>query len=68
MVMAPEDVVAHKLLLSRGVTEGKHDLADVEAILRRQSLSIEYVQERARLLGAEALIAERLAALGVEVA
>lgn len=68
MVMAPEDVVAHKLLLGRGHTEGKHDLADVEAILRRQSLSMEYLQERARLLGAEALIAERLAALGVVVA
>ncbi len=67
-VMAPEDVVAHKLLLSRGPAEGKHDLADVEAIIKRQSLSMEYLQERARLLGAEELIAERLAALGITVA
>jgi hypothetical protein len=68
MVMAPEDVVAHKLLLGRGHTEGKHDLVDAEAIVRRQNLSLEYLQERARLLGAEALIAERLAALGVVAA
>jgi hypothetical protein len=68
MVMAPEDVVAHKLLLGRGPTEGKHDIADVEAILRRQTLDTEYLQARTRLLNAEALLAERLAALGVAVA
>ena len=64
-VVAPEDVVAHKLLLARGQSDGKHDLPDVEAVVRRQPLDMAYLSERARAMDAEALIAERLAALGV---
>lgn len=62
-VIAPEDVVVHKLVLGRGATEGKHDLADAGGILRRQQLDKGYLQERARLMDAEELVAERLAAL-----
>lgn len=61
-VVAPEDVVVHKLVLGRGAAEGKHDLADAEAIVRRQQLDEAYLQARARMMDAEALVAERLAA------
>src|SRR6185295_17088609 len=36
MVLAPEDVLLHKLLLGRGAEQGKHDLADAAGIVRRQ--------------------------------
>jgi hypothetical protein len=62
MVLCPEDVVAHKLVLGRGAAEGKHDIADAEAIVRRQQLDQTYLAERARLMDAETLVAERLAA------
>ena len=67
-VVAPEDVVAHKLLLGRGQAEGKHDLADAEAVVRRQPLDRTYLAERARLLDAETLIMERLAAIEASAA
>jgi hypothetical protein len=63
LVLPPEDVVAHKLVLGRGQAEGKHDLADAAAIVRRQQLDQAYLLQRARLMDAEALVAERLAAL-----
>ncbi|PDW04873.1 nucleotidyltransferase family protein [Candidatus Viridilinea mediisalina] len=66
-VVAPEDVIAHKLLLGRGQAEGKHDQIDVEGIVRRQKLDHAYLIERARLLNAEVLLRERFAALGLEV-
>ncbi|HMQ29726.1 MAG TPA: hypothetical protein PKD53_03320 [Chloroflexaceae bacterium] len=64
-VAAPEDVVAHKLLLLRGPAEGKHDQEDAAGVVRRQSLDLDYLRERARLLEAEALLRDRLAELGV---
>lgn len=66
-VVAPEDVVAHKVLLARGATENKHDLEDVAGVIRRQTLDLAYLRERARLLSAEALLRERLAGMGVEL-
>ncbi len=64
-VLAPEDVLLHKLLLDRGEKEGKHDQVDAEGILRRQTISPEYLLERLRLLGAEVLLRPRLEELGV---
>jgi hypothetical protein len=66
-VVAPEDVVAHKLLLGRGAAEGKHDDEDVAGVVRRQQLDLAYLSERARLLGAEGLLRDRLVALGVAI-
>ena len=66
-VVAPEDVVAHKLLLGRGVAEGKHDEEDVAGVIRRQQLDLDYLRERARLLNAESLLRGKLAALEVTI-
>lgn len=67
LVVAPEDVVAHKLLLGRGAAEGKHDQADVEGVVRRQTLDPAYLLERARLLSAEELLRGKLKELGLEL-
>jgi hypothetical protein len=64
-VLAPEDVLLHKLLLDRGTREGKHDQPDAEGIVRRQTLDAAYLGERMTLLGAELLLRPRLEALGV---
>lgn len=64
-VMAPEDVVLHKLLLARGAEQGKHDLSDVVSIIRRQELDRAYIAERLTLMNARALLGDRLADLGV---
>lgn len=64
-VVAPEDVIAHKLLLDRGANEGKHDRDDVAGMIRRQSLDLEYLRERGRRLNAEDLLRDMLLDLGV---
>ncbi|MFV9503282.1 MAG: hypothetical protein AB4911_01820 [Oscillochloridaceae bacterium umkhey_bin13] len=64
-VVAPEDVIAHKLLLGRGANEGKHDQDDVAGVIRRQSLDLVYLLERARLLNAEESLRGPLSELGV---
>jgi hypothetical protein len=66
-VVSPEDVVAHKLLLDRGSSLGKHDRVDVEGIVRRQSLDTAYLGERIRLMRAEGQLVGRLRELGVEI-
>jgi hypothetical protein len=66
-VVAPEDVVAHKLLLDRGSAHGKSDKADVEGVIRRQSLDVDYLRERVVAMRAEAQLLSRLRELGVEV-
>ncbi len=66
-VVAPEDVVIHKLLLDRSATVGKFDVVDVEGILRRQTLDLEYLRERLRLMQAEARLADRLREMGIEI-
>ena len=63
--LAPEDVLLHKLLLGRGPDEGKHDQADAEGIVRRQTLNTAYLQERMRLMRVSDILAEKVAALGV---
>lgn len=64
-VVAPEDVVAHKLLMGRGHAEGKHDHEDAAGVIRRQTLDHGYLHERVRLLGAEELLRPQLAELGL---
>lgn len=64
-VIAPEDVLLHKLLLGRGAEQGKHDLADAAGIARRQPLDLEYLRARVQLMSAGSQVAEALASLGV---
>jgi hypothetical protein len=66
-VVAPEDVVAHKVLLARSTAENKHDLDDAAGIIKRQTLDLAYLRERARLLNAEPVLRERLAGMGVTI-
>lgn len=66
-VVAPEDVVVHKLLLGRGTAEGKHDDDDAAGVVKRQQLDLAYLHERARLLDAENLLRDRLVGLGVTI-
>lgn len=66
-VVAPEDVVAHKLLLDRNTEYGKYDRADVEGVLRRQTLNLDYLRERVGLMRADKLLITRLREMGVEV-
>ncbi|NTV65050.1 MAG: hypothetical protein HGA65_16190 [Oscillochloris sp.] len=65
-VIAPEDVVIHKLLLDRGSAFGKYDQSDVEGILRRQTLDVAYLNDRLGLMRAEHL-QDRLRQLGIAV-
>jgi hypothetical protein len=64
-VLAPEDVVLHKLLMGRGAEQAKHDVADVEGILRRQTLDPAYLAERMALLRADDVLRPKLLELGV---
>ncbi|HEX5690961.1 MAG TPA: hypothetical protein VFX76_13200 [Roseiflexaceae bacterium] len=45
-VLAPEDVLLHKLAMGRGAEQNKHDLADAAGIARRQQLDLEYMRRR----------------------
>jgi hypothetical protein len=65
-VLAPEDVLLHKLLMARGTDQGKHDLDDAAGIVRRQQLDASYLLERIALMNAPRL-RDRLAELGVEL-
>jgi hypothetical protein len=67
MVLAPEDVLLHKLLLGRGPEENKHDQADAEGIVRRQKLDIDYLRERAQLMRATHILQPKLVALNIEL-
>jgi hypothetical protein len=66
-VLAPEDVLIHKLLMGRGAEQGKHDNADAAGIVRRQTFDSVYLVERLRLTGAGAGMVAKLKELGVEV-
>jgi hypothetical protein len=46
-VLAPEDVLLHKLAMRRGPEQGKHDLEDAAGIARRQQLDLDYLRQRA---------------------
>lgn len=67
LFLAPEDVVIHKLMQSRGAAEGKHDVVDAEGIIKRQELDHEYMRHRLTLAHATELVMPRLSALGVEL-
>ena len=64
-VLAPEDVLAHKLLLGRGAEQGKHDLADAAGIIRRQQLDLDYLRQRLAAMHAPEATTVALADMGV---
>jgi len=67
MVLAPEDVLLHKLLLSRGADQGKYDMADAAGIVRRQQLDHDYLRERMQVMNTNGLVVAALEQLGVQV-
>jgi hypothetical protein len=64
-VLAPEDVLVHKVLMGRGAEQGKHDLVDAAGIVRRQELDLEYVCERLKTMNAPKATTAALAQMGV---
>ncbi|MEM8530180.1 MAG: nucleotidyltransferase family protein [Chloroflexota bacterium] len=52
-VLAPEDVLIHKLLLRRGEAQGKHDVVDAAGIARRQQIDYDYLHHRIKTMEAE---------------
>ena len=64
-VLAPEDVLIHKVLLGRGAEQGKHDLVDAAGIVRRQQLDLDYLRERLKTMNAPEATAAALAQMGV---
>lgn len=67
MVLAPEDVLLHKLLMGRGADQGKHDLADAAGIVRRQQLDQDYLRERMQVMNTNGSIVAALGQLGVQI-
>jgi len=67
VVLSPEDVVVHKGLLARGAAQGKHDLADIAGIIRRQPLDLGYLRERMQAMNANGTLIATLAQLGVQL-
>jgi hypothetical protein len=67
MVLAPEDVLLHKLLLGRGVEQKKHDLADAAGIVRRQQLDHDYLRERMLVMKTNGSVVAALEQLGVQM-
>lgn len=66
-VLAPEDVLLHKVLLGRGAEQGKHDLADAAGIIRRQQLDLDYVRQRMQTMNVNGATTAALAQLGVQI-
>jgi hypothetical protein len=66
-VLAPEDVLLHKLLLGRGSEQGKHDQADATGIVRRQQLDLDYLRARMATMQVNGAMTEALSELGVVV-
>jgi Cu2+-containing amine oxidase len=66
-VLAPEDVVIHKLLLNRGAEEGKHDLADATGIARRQQLDSNYLRYRMDMMRVNGTVSSLLKQIGIDL-
>ncbi|GIV92716.1 MAG: hypothetical protein WHS83_13730 [Chloroflexus sp.] len=64
---APEDIVAHKLLLQRGPEQGKHDKQDAAGIIRRHQLDIDYLIMRLQRMNALDIVRPRLLDFGITI-
>lgn len=65
MVLAPEDILLHKLLVAGGAGANQHDADDIAAIVRRQQLDTSYLQARMALMRVNGEVNAQLADLGV---
>jgi hypothetical protein len=63
-LLAPEDVLIHKLLLNRGSEQGKFDFEDAQGIALRQKLDTAYLKQRLQLCNALSLLQPKLEELG----
>lgn len=63
-VLAPEDVLIHKLILNRNEEQRKFDLADARGIIRRQQLDADYIRTRLERMNASSYVS-KLIELGV---
>ena len=66
-VLAPEDVLLHKIILGRGAEQGKHDLADAAGIVRRQKLDLDYLRQRMQVMNTNGTTSTVLTQLGIEL-
>jgi hypothetical protein len=66
-VLSPEDVLLHKVLLGRGAEQGKHDLADVAGIARRQKLDVDYLRQRMQTMNTNGAVSSVLAQFGINL-
>lgn len=64
-VLAPEDVLVHKVVLRRGSEQGKHDLTDAAGIIRRQKLNDEYLRMRMQTMNLNGTTVATLNELGM---
>jgi hypothetical protein len=67
MVLSPEDVLLHKLLMGRGAEQGKYDMADAAGIVRRQQLDHDYLRERIEVMNTNGSVVAALEQLGVQI-
>jgi hypothetical protein len=66
-VLAPEDVLLHKIVMSRGAEQGKHDLADAAGMARRQKFDLDYLRQRSQMMNTNDAVSAALAELGIEL-
>jgi hypothetical protein len=66
-VLAPEDVLIHKILMARGAEQGKHDMADAAGIVRRQQIDLDYLRQRMQTMSANGTATATLAQIGVQL-
>ena len=67
LVLSPEDVLIHKVVMSRGAEQGKHDLDDAAGIIRRQKLDHDYLRLRIQAMNIATMIDAALVELGIEL-
>lgn len=65
MILAPEDVFIHKILMGRDGAHGAKDQDDAQSIAQRQHFDTEYIAERLRLCNAAMLLKPQLEELGI---
>jgi hypothetical protein len=66
-MLAPEDVLIHKLLMDRGPEQQQKDTDDATSVAQRQLATLDraYIAERLRLCKAEELLKPKLEELGI---
>ena len=65
--MSPEDVIVFKAICQRGIEKGKHDIEDIEGVLKNQKIDWKYLEERSSTTESYGRIFELLRKLGYKV-